>query len=883
MKNLVLICLFACGISFVYGQNGTLEGNVKNEAGETLIGVNVFVPKLTMGDVTDLDGNYSFELPVGNHRVSVTQIGYGDRVFDVTITEGAVTKLDVVLEESSQDIETVVVTGTFATRTQKETPLSMTYISSKKLTQLQSNSQADILRTVPGITAEGGGGEVASNIFVRGLPSGGQYQFTPIQIDGMPVLSTFGLNSSAHDVYFRNDLGFRSLEFVRGGISTLFGVGSVAGIINYDSKTGGEQPESIVQMEWANQGRYKADFFSSGSFGEGSNTYYAFTGTYRYDEGPIYTGFPSEGVQFRGNIKKVLDKGTLTISGQYIDDVAQFYLPLPLDGGSRDRLDGNDGEELMTLQTSNAGELSYRTPNGIYQSPVRDGVRTTGGYAMATYNQYLGNGFKFNGKIRYSRYEHEFNFFLDGSGVGGANVVESQSEYADVRLPDGAVNPEFTYADNGRELPDDHLLFENRILDRNRPMSEISGEFNLTKTVTTGSFDHNITLGTFLSKTNADDFNVITRYLGELNNQPRLVNMAYTDSLGNRLNYAVNGVTGRGVGYTNRIYGSAKQAAYLTNQITSGKWNFDVGVRVERAVGDISIEGSQSYLMDESDNIGENLENVTWGNGSWQHGRVSATDAAAAIGALYKLNEAAGVYANFSRGYFFPELRGTRFRADGQPESYNPENIIQGEVGLKYGKGKLSGTVAAYYTTLSDRRQTEFVNQPDGSVDEVVSLTSTQTIGVEVNLNYFITKNLAVMGNFTFQDHELTQFEPDPSLVGNWLFRQPQTIGMAGLSFDNGKIDALASTNYIGKKYANNTNTIELDPINIVRLDAGYTIPIKEGGKSVRLGFSVFNLLDDAGVTEGSPRLGDNQTEAEYFVGRPILPRRIFVRLKYEF
>ena len=32
----------------------------------------------------------------------------------------------------------------------------------------------------------------------EGLPSGGQYQFTPLMYDGIPVLSTFGLNSSAY-------------------------------------------------------------------------------------------------------------------------------------------------------------------------------------------------------------------------------------------------------------------------------------------------------------------------------------------------------------------------------------------------------------------------------------------------------------------------------------------------------------------------------------------------------------------------------------------------------------------------------------------------------------------------------------------------------------
>ena len=108
----------------------------------------------------------------------------------------------------------------------------------ERLPLVTGNSQADILNSVPTIKAEGGGGEVATNVFIKGLPSGGQYQFTPLMYDGMPVFSSFGLNSSAFDVYYRNDLGIERLEFVRGGVSNLFGPGSVAGLINYISQDG---------------------------------------------------------------------------------------------------------------------------------------------------------------------------------------------------------------------------------------------------------------------------------------------------------------------------------------------------------------------------------------------------------------------------------------------------------------------------------------------------------------------------------------------------------------------------------------------------------------------------------------------------------------------
>ncbi len=107
---------------------------------------------------------------------------------------------------------------------------------------------------------------------------------------------------------------------------------------------------------------------------------------------------------------------------------------------------------------------------------------------------------------------------------------------------------------------------------------------------------------------------------------------------------------------------------------------------------------------------------------------------------------------------------------------------------------------------------------------------------------------------------------------------------MVGLSYDKGGFDANLSSNFLGSKYANNSNSVELDGFNIVRLDAGYTFGLGEQNESMRLGVSVFNLLDADGVTEGSPRQGNSQVSGgNFFVGRPILPRRIFVRALFDF
>lgn len=863
MKKFLIIILCFIG-TYSFAQS-TISGTIVDEFKNPIPGANVLIVGTDAGTTTDFDGKYEFTTQLsGEQSIKVSFIGYFTKTKKITLSGN--NKVDFILVESVESLDDVVLTATSAKRSQKETPLSITSFGAKQLNKMNSSSQADILKSVPGITTENGGGEVASNVFVRGLPSGGQFQFNPLQIDGMPVLSTFGLNSSAHDVYFRSDIGMKSLEFVRGGSSVLYGVGSVAGIINYTSETGSSTPKNILKLESGSHAHNKAQFLTSGPLGnDDSNLFYAFSGSYRYDEGPIVTGLPTEGYQFRGNIKKITEKGSFTVSGQYIDDQVQFFLPYPLEGGTRNRPTGNDGEKIMTLQTAAASGISYRTPGGIYSSPIEDGVSTIGGYVMVNFIHNFNDELKLDAKVRKSKYAHQFNLFLDGSGVSGAKSVETQAQYLAAR---GLSSGNFTYL-NGTPLAANALLFENRILDRDRPLSELVSEIKLTKT----AGNHTITGGTFMSRSEAGDFNVITSYLGEYNDQPELINVS---------GYTINGVTNRGAGYTNRNITSNKTAIFLTDEIKLEKWNFDIGLRYETVSGTIENEKSAAQI---ADNTGiSNLDNVVWGTGAFQKGSVSADDIAVALAGLYKVNDNLSVYGNISGGYFFPELRSVKFDALGNTASYKPEKIKQAELGLKYGAEKFSGTLATYLVSLKDRRSVNFINNPSGpGLIEEVKILNTSSIGVEATANYKLSDAFSLNGAITLQKHEITKSESNPDLVGNKLVRQPNFLNKLGLVYEKSSFDGNMDFSYAGDKFANDANTIELASYGVFDLNLGYTLSVGSNDESVRLGFQSLNLFNSEGITEGSPRLGDNQTDEEYFVGRPIMPRTFLISATFKF
>jgi iron complex outermembrane receptor protein len=791
--------------------------------------------------------------------------------------------------------ETIVVTGTSVARAAFDTPLAVQTRDAYDLARLGTSSQADILTSIPTIKAEAGGGEVASNVFIRGLPSAGQYQFTPLMYDGIPVLSSFGLNSSAYDVYYRNDLGIERLEFVRGGVSNLFGPGSVAGLINYISRTGGEETTGAGQFEWAEGSRYRSDLAISGPLG--NDLFYAFSAYHRTDDGPIPTDLVTEGFQVRGNLRRRFSDGSghVTLYGQYIDDQVQFYLPLPLEGDSRNRARGNDGRRVFSVQNLNVADLGFDTPDGRFTTDIEDGVQTQGGSIGLALEKKLDGGWGINGRTHYANYDHQFGLWTDGDGV--VNVPETLESFVTnpqrtMIIPEltgiAPANASFTFADDGSAVPADNLLFANRFIDRDRPTRDFTAELNLTKEFTTGPARHKVTLGGFYGDAVARDFTVTTTYLAEFNNRPRLVNLVVTNpTTGVQTVISRGGLLNAGAGYTNNRHKARRYPIYIADQIEADRWAFDIGFRLEHLNGNLRRERTATSVTDTTTpNLSNVLRDVTWGDDTFQTANVSATEWALAAGALYRLTDDINIYTNASRGYFFPELRAVTINgATGEPASYEGEIIKQAEIGVRYyDSPALSASLAGLYTTLSNRRQVVFINDPNnpGGFIEQVNIVSTESYGVEATLRLRLVEHLFFEGNLTLQDHKYTDFDTTPDNVGNELERQPNILYNAGLFYYDHRFDAAAFTNYTGDNYTAANSLIELEGFHVVNLDAGYRFLI--GDYSVRLGVNAFNVFDTDATTEGSPRQDVNQTTGgAYFVGRPVLPRRVMARVTLNF
>lgn len=785
----------------------------------------------------------------------------------------------------------VIVTGTAVARTAFQTPLSVAKLDSDSLrTFAGSGSQADLLQQIPSLKAEGGGGEVATNLRVRGLPSGGQFEFTPLNYDGATVFSAFGLNSSAFDFFARNDLGIERLEFVKGGVSNLFGVSSTAGILNYISKTGTDEDHGTLQFEVAEDNRYRGDFAFQGPLAD--NTYYAVSGFYRYDESSLDTGQPTEGFALRGNVKREFadGSGSVRLHGAYINDRVNFYLPIPLDGNSFERVDGNNGQTVFSTNVSRINGTRIGSPEGITEFESDDGFKTIGGSVYAILEKDLGNGWAIDSTIKWSSYDTGSNFFNNGIGP---QVPQSQADTVTNLGLDGQGAAVFTDAATGDVLPPDFLIYQGGYNDRERDATDGTFEANISKEITSGAVTHNLTLGTFISRAEAENVQRSIQFLTQFNNDPQLVDL----SVGGQT-YTLGGVTNPLSAYANQTRSAFKRAIYFADQIEADRWSFDIGGRIETATIENRFELTQTLnTFDFETNAaalaatgttalpGAPLNTIAFGNGQFREGDATATAWALAVGGLYRLDDNWNLYANASRGYFFPQAQGTggQINTVGDIAVFDEEPVIQIEGGAKFRFDRFQGSAAVFYTGLRDRNSVVFVGD---NLTPQVTATDTDAFGIELEGTYDVSDVLSINGNLTYQDAKFVGDSP-AAINGQELNRLPPLLVNIGAVYDDGKFDASAFYNYQSSTFQDGSNNVPLDAYGIARIEAGYTTDLGDGDDSLRFSVGVWNLFDGQGLAEGNPRAGLVQvapgSASPFFNGRPILPRRVTARVTYDF
>lgn len=366
-----------------------ITGKVVDATGEPIIGASVLVKDTGTGAVTNLDGDFSVDVSVGNTLV-VSFVGY--RTVEVKVTNAS--SYAVTMQDDSQTLNEVVVTAMGIKRERKSLGYAIDDVNAEELMKNKSvnpiNSLAGKIAGV-NITQSGGAAGSGSQIILRGG--------TSLERDNQPVFvvdgviydnSTTVVGNSAFDgststsstqsnrVMDINPEDIENMSVLKGpAAAALYGSRAAAGVVIITTKKGKEGAVEVnfstkYITQWAKylpkvQNRYKRGFAED-----------------QYTDGK-YTGTTYNDFSYNSWGETITD-GT-----PIYDNIGDFFQQ----GGAWD----------TNVSVAGGSKNSSFYLSGSYYN--QDGIIPTTGYEKAT--------FRFNGEQKWKI----FTF--------GANVAYSQA------------------------------------------------------------------------------------------------------------------------------------------------------------------------------------------------------------------------------------------------------------------------------------------------------------------------------------------------------------------------------------------------------------------------------------------------------------------------
>lgn len=276
-----IFLLSAClCIQFAYAQTFNVSGVVADDTGLTVPGATVRVKNSTVGTITDLDGNYTIEVPK-NGTLVFSYIGYDTQ--EIPVSQHPV--MNVILKEKSQAIDEVVVTAIGIKQQKKKLGYTTRQVSTEALNQPGTVNVGNALSgQVAGLAVDNPTGIFQKPVFtLRGK--------TPLMvIDGVPVES---------DLFDVSPENIESINVLKGtAAAALYGSRGKDGAILITTKLAKEEGLSIsAGLSSMVSAGFTVFPETQTEFGSGSNGKYEF---WDGADGGISDGDMTWGPRFEG-------------------------------------------------------------------------------------------------------------------------------------------------------------------------------------------------------------------------------------------------------------------------------------------------------------------------------------------------------------------------------------------------------------------------------------------------------------------------------------------------------------------------------------------------------------------------------------------------------
>lgn len=858
-----MLLLFILPAMVFSQEKSSISGQVFDENGQSAPGANIVIRDVSLAVSTDADGGYTFfNLSRGTYIILVTNIGYKSTQKNVTLKDGENIKIDFHLEAESQSLKEVVVTGSSNPRSKLESSIAITTLGAKAIENRAPISTADLLQTIPGFVVETSGGEVGNNLFARGIPSAGAYEYVQIQEDGLPVFEDGALQFANADNWYRLDETVSKMEAVRGGSASIFASNAPGGIVNFISKTGQNEFQGRAKLTVGDYGLFRTDLNLGGALVK-DKLFFNVGGFYRADDGIRKTGFTAnKGGQVKMNLTyKFDDGGYLRLNYKKLDDRNTFYLPIPLKSNNG-KIEGVAGFDpnYGTLTSANFSRLSVpQYGGGTFKADLEDGVHPVVDAIGAEFKKKIADKVTLKNAFRSTKIDLNYNAIYSSGGPW------TQAGYAtDIQklAPANTGDLSYTYVDNNAALDPNALIMRADHWYIHKQMDNFANNLSF-------NFDLkpvNLTVGYYYSNWKSNQYWNWSNYLVDVTDNPRLVNVNNTAS---GIAHTWNGIEritwlerdAQTKGKLNDFYVDAEIQA--TDKLT-----FNAGVRYDKNV----YSGYRDNARFDAENLGV-LDNntaddaVTTIQGNpYTYWRYDVSELSYTAAGNYKFNENMASYLRYSHGFRSPIEESFYDNAKDLSKLENTF-VNQLELGYKYTNSFLSVNANLFHMNLKNVAFTDIL--ADGSSENKFADVNNLGLEVETNLRYSIAR---LNFNFTVQNPEYDNFtgqNTDGSTFnfnGNTARRIPKFFCVIRLEVDITKrLSGYAQYSYFDKKYTNQDNKQVLPAFKEVGAGLSYTV------NNLRFAVDGTNLFNEIGLTEGNPRQSTSDTDV--FLARPILGR----------
>lgn len=312
-------------VGLIYSQTVTVKGKVVDEAGMEVIGASVVVKGTTTGVATNVDGEFTLNVPE-NSTLVFSLVGMKK------VEMKAAPNMKVVMENDEAILEEVIVTAMGITREKKALGYASQGIKSDELVQASNTSLSGALQgKVSGvqITPSSGMPGASSQITIRGARSFSGNNTPLYVIDGMPVASTADIstgNSVTGADYANRGVDIdpadiESIEILKGqSASALYGIRASNGVVVITTKSGKGlakgKPQitvsSSVSFEKPTRYPKKQTLYAQGSEG-------VYNPTNSNSWGPLITELPNDPT-YGGNTENEYTK-------EYGKQPGKYYVP----------------------------------------------------------------------------------------------------------------------------------------------------------------------------------------------------------------------------------------------------------------------------------------------------------------------------------------------------------------------------------------------------------------------------------------------------------------------------------------------------------------------------------------------------------------------------